>query len=105
MGRRALRTASCAASSASRRAAAYGSRRSMTAKRVLVTGGAGFVGSHTVDALLAQGHEVRVFDSLTGQVHGEGVMPEYLAREIEFVRGDMQDPDALREAVSGMDVV
>jgi dTDP-L-rhamnose 4-epimerase len=74
-------------------------------KRVLVTGGAGFVGSHTVDALLAQGHDVRVFDSLTGQVHGEGVMPEYVPREIEFVRGDMQDIDAVREAVSGVDVV
>src|SRR3954469_6892834 len=74
-------------------------------KRVLVTGGAGFVGSHTVDALLAQGHEVRVFDSLTGQVHGEGEMPGYLAREIEFVRGDMQDIAAVREAVEGMDVI
>jgi dTDP-L-rhamnose 4-epimerase len=74
-------------------------------KRVLVTGGAGFVGSHTVDALLAQGHEVRVFDSLTGQVHGEGVMPDYMPREIEFVRGDMEDIDAVREAVSGVDVV
>src|SRR5437762_604462 len=79
-------------------------------KHVLVTGGAGFVGSHTVDALLAQGHDVRVFDSLTGQVHGEGVMPEgampeYVPREIEFVRGDMQDIDAVREAVSGVGVV
>jgi dTDP-L-rhamnose 4-epimerase len=73
-------------------------------KRVLVTGGAGFVGSHLVDALIEQGHSVRVFDNLTPQVHADG-MPEYLATDIEFVRGDVRDMDLLRNAVRGMDVV
>ena len=76
-----------------------------TAKQILVTGGAGFVGSHTVDALLRNGHEVRIFDSLAEQVHGAGVLPEYLAKDVEFVRGDMRDMEALGEAVAGVDVV
>ena len=57
--------------------------------RVLVTGGAGFIGSHLVDRLLASGHEVRILDSLDPQVH-DGV-PEYLAREAELVVGDVRD--------------
>ena len=73
-------------------------------KRVLVTGGAGFVGSHLVDALLREGHEVRVFDNLSPQVHPDG-MPQYLAKDIEFIRGDMRDLDAVRRALMGIDVV
>jgi dTDP-L-rhamnose 4-epimerase len=76
----------------------------MTAKRILVTGGAGFVGSHTVDALLAQGHEIRVFDNLTEQVHGEGP-PSYLAKNIDFRLGDIRDINAVRSAVEDIDVV
>lgn len=76
----------------------------MSGKRVLVTGGAGFVGSHTVDALLRDGHSVRVFDSLDPQVHSEG-LPSYLAKEIEFQRGDMRDVDAVQTAMRGMDIV
>lgn len=76
----------------------------MSGKRVLVTGGAGFVGSHTVDALLRDGHSVRVFDNLDTQVHSDGV-PAYLAREIEFQFGDMRDIEAVRAAARGMDVV
>ena len=52
--------------------------------KVLVTGGAGFIGSHLVDALLCEGHEVRVLDSLDPQVH-EG-NPGYLSPEAELVR-------------------
>ncbi|MGC2209314.1 MAG: NAD-dependent epimerase/dehydratase family protein [Candidatus Korobacteraceae bacterium] len=73
-------------------------------RRVLVTGGAGFVGSHTVDELLRRGHQVRIFDSLEEQVHGGGA-PEYLNRGAELVRGDVRDLDALRKAVIGVDVV
>src|ERR1035438_8476773 len=80
------------------------SRSRRMIKRILVTGGAGFVGSHTVDALLRQGHQVRVFDNLDDQVH-RGSIPTYLAREAEFVRGDVRDLEALRAVVAGVDVV
>jgi dTDP-L-rhamnose 4-epimerase len=76
----------------------------MNAKRILVTGGAGFVGSHTVDGLLRQGHEVRVFDNLTKQVHADG-LPGYLSKDIEFQLGDMRDMEAVRKAIEGVDVV
>jgi dTDP-L-rhamnose 4-epimerase len=68
-------------------------------KNVLVIGGCGFVGSHTVDALLAAGHSVTVFDSLSNQVHG-GDLPDYLSPEVEFVQGDVRDLDSLRKAVA-----
>ncbi len=76
----------------------------MSSKRVLVTGGAGFVGSHTVDALLRAGHSVRIYDNLAPQVHPEG-MPGYLARDAEFIRGDVRDREKLRAAVRGVDVI
>jgi dTDP-L-rhamnose 4-epimerase len=75
-------------------------------KRVLVTGGAGFIGSHTVDLLLEKGYEVRVFDNLEPQVHGEiDTPPDYLAKDIEFIRGDILDRDALKKALVGCDAV
>ena len=77
--------------------------------RVLVTGGAGFIGSHLVDALLDKGHSVRVFDNLEPQVHGglreQGHWPDYLARDCEKVLGDVCDRDALSQALQGMEVV
>src|SRR5947209_529729 len=73
-------------------------------KNILITGGAGFVGSHLADALLAVGHNVRIFDSLTAQVHGDQV-PAYLSKEAEFIKGDMRDADAVHSALQGMDVV
>jgi dTDP-L-rhamnose 4-epimerase len=77
-------------------------------KKILVTGGAGFVGSHTVDALVREGHAVRVFDNLDEQVH-HGTIPEYLSNAIEdgveFLHGDVRNIEALREAVSDVDVV
>ena len=52
-------------------------------KRVLVTGGAGFIGSHMVDLLVERGYKVRVFDNLEPQVHGpSGQPPAYLSREV-----------------------
>lgn len=73
-------------------------------KSILVTGGAGFVGSHLVDALLGAGHKVRVFDNLTPQVHGDAI-PDYLSPEAELLRGDMQDAAAVRRALDGVEAV
>src|SRR5216683_7748907 len=71
---------------------------------VLVTGGAGFIGSHLVDALVERGHKVRVLDKLVGQVHGSSP-PRYLHPEVAFVRGDVCDASLLREVLEGIDVV
>jgi dTDP-L-rhamnose 4-epimerase len=78
----------------------------MNAKRVLITGGAGFVGSHLADELLERGYEVRALDNLAPQVHGTRARrPSYLASEIEFIRGDVRDAEAVARAVKGVDVV
>ncbi len=75
-------------------------------KRVLVTGGAGFIGSHMVDLLVERGYKVRVFDNLEPQVHGpSGQPPAYLSREAEFIKGDVLDRDALRRAMEGCDAI
>lgn len=74
------------------------------AKRVLITGGAGFVGSHLADGLLRAGHQVRVIDDLTPQVHRDGA-PDYLAPEVELVIGDVRDPNRLRDVLQGVDVI
>src|SRR3954454_15970333 len=75
------------------------------AKRVLITGGAGFIGSHLADELLAQGHAVRVLDNLYEQVHPRRERPEYLNSEVELQVGDVRDPNAVRRALKGVDVV
>ncbi len=72
--------------------------------RVLVTGGAGFIGSHTVDALLARGYDVRILDSLEPPVH-TGEWPGYLPAAAERVRGSVTDRGALRDALDGIDLV
>ncbi len=64
---------------------------------ILVTGGAGFIGSHRVDALIECGHQVRVLDSLVEQVHGPHAdRPVHLPPSAEFVRGDVRDVEILR---------
>jgi dTDP-L-rhamnose 4-epimerase len=74
--------------------------------RALITGGAGFVGSHLADALLASGHEVRVLDNLDPQVHlGRETAPPYLNPQAEFVYGDVRDADLLARALQDIDVV
>jgi dTDP-L-rhamnose 4-epimerase len=73
---------------------------------VLVTGGAGFIGSHLVDALLEKGCRVRVLDSLDRQVHGEGGSgPAWLSPEAELVVGDVRDPDVWARSLDGVAVV
>jgi dTDP-L-rhamnose 4-epimerase len=73
-------------------------------KRILITGGAGFVGSHTADELVRQGHEVRIYDNLSDQVHPAG-FPNYLSRDVEFIRGNMCDLEHLRQVVRDIDVI
>ena len=75
------------------------------ARSVLITGGAGFIGSHLADELLGTGDRVRALDSLDAQVHARGERPAYLSPDVELVRGDVRDPDAVRRALEGVDVV
>lgn len=76
------------------------------ADKILITGGAGFVGSHTTDALLAAGYAVRVLDNLEPQVHGEEQrVPEYLDVEVDFWKGDVRNKDDLKKAIEGVDAI
>ena len=75
-------------------------------ERALVTGGAGFIGSHLVDALVERGLSVRVLDSLEPQVHGPArQVPAYLNPRAELIRGDVRDRELLFSALQGIDVV
>ena len=73
--------------------------------KILLTGGAGFIGSHTADALLKEGHQVRVLDSLEEPIHPGHRVPDYLDQRIEFIRGDVRDGQAMLAALRGCDVV
>jgi dTDP-L-rhamnose 4-epimerase len=75
-------------------------------KKILITGGAGFIGSHLADELLRHGYQVRVIDALSPQVHGEDVgRPDYLDPEIELIIGQVEDPNAINAALDGVDAV
>ena len=74
-------------------------------RQILITGGAGFVGSHLADGLLRAGHRVRVLDELTPQVHPGGQRPGYLSTDVELIVGDVRDPNILRAALVGVDVI
>ena len=73
---------------------------------ILITGGAGFIGSHLADELLAHGHRVRALDSLVEQVHGPDARPTYLDPDVELVLGDVRDagqaPDVERLGVGAV---
>jgi dTDP-L-rhamnose 4-epimerase len=78
----------------------------MSGRRILITGGAGFIGSHLADHLLARGDQVRALDVLSPQVHGEGARrPAYLDEAVELLVGDVRDPDMVRRALRGVDAV
>jgi dTDP-L-rhamnose 4-epimerase len=72
--------------------------------RVLVTGGAGFIGSHTVDLLLERGYDVRIIDSLQPRVHPRG-KPSYVQDDVEFFQGDVANRADMERALEGMDFV
>src|SRR4026209_1178105 len=76
----------------------------MPIKKVLVTGGAGFIGSFIVDALLARGYEVTIFDNLEPQVHN-GCIPKYRNLGAVFISGDVRDYGALKAAIKGTEAI
>src|SRR5436305_8072473 len=74
--------------------------------RILITGGAGFIGSHLADELLEHGYRVRALDNLSEQVHGPAASrPGYLSPDVELIAGDVRDPEAVRRALEGVDAV
>jgi dTDP-L-rhamnose 4-epimerase len=72
--------------------------------KVLVTGGAGFIGSHLTDLLVEKGYDVKVFDNLEHQVH-QGKKPVWLNKETEFIKGDVRNYDSLKKALVGCEVI
>jgi len=79
---------------------------SMSKGRVLITGGAGFIGSHTAEELLRAGYEVRLLDNLTPPVHdGSGQWPAWLPDDAERLLGDVRNDSDWRRALRGVDLV
>ncbi len=74
-------------------------------KQVLITGGAGFIGRGLSRALLAQGDHVRILDSFGPQTHATDRLPDDLAQNVDLIRGDVRDRDAVKRALFGVDVV
>src|ERR1044071_8839054 len=77
----------------------------MTIRRVLVTGGAGYIGSHLVDALVSREYDVTVLDNLEPQVHRSGTWPSYSNSKATYVRGDVRDRAAFEPLVLAADAV
>lgn len=76
------------------------------AEHVLITGGAGFIGSHLADELLNSGYQVRILDNLSEQVHGPlAGPPDYLAPDAELMIGDMRNPEDVKKALQDIDAV
>src|SRR5436190_23469051 len=71
---------------------------------ILITGGAGFIGSHVADELLEKGYRVRALDNLSPQVHGKNAQrPDYLSEHVELIEGDVRDAAAVRSALADVD--
>ena len=77
----------------------------MATAKILVTGGAGFIGSHLVDALIGQGNDVRIFDNLDPQVHPGKKAPSYLNPKADFIAGDVTDYGAFANAIKDSEVI
>jgi len=73
--------------------------------RIVVIGGAGFIGSHLVDALVNNGFRVRIVDNLDSQVHPSGLPPVYLNPDAEFIQQDVRDRAGLQKALAGAEAV
>src|ERR1051325_6439753 len=89
------------------RRADFGVPESMAShKKILITGGAGFIGSHLADELLNNGYQVRALDMLSAQVHGTSrEAPGYLDPDVEVLTRDVRDPAAVERALRGVDAV
>jgi dTDP-L-rhamnose 4-epimerase len=74
-------------------------------RQILITGGAGFIGSHLADSFLNDGYRVRVLDNLSPQVHNDGKIPSYLNSEVEFVHGDIRNPEVVKKVLRDVDAV
>jgi dTDP-L-rhamnose 4-epimerase len=74
-------------------------------KEILITGGAGFIGSHLADELLAHGYRVRVLDAMLDQVHGDAKRPAYLHPDVDLIQGDVTDRRVVAAALRGVDAV
>ncbi|MDB5717849.1 MAG: NAD-dependent epimerase/dehydratase family protein [Sphingomonas bacterium] len=74
-------------------------------EKILITGGAGFIGRFVADELIARGNQVRVLDSLIEQVHGDTDRPAGLHPDVELVRADVRHGDAVAKALKGIDSV
>src|SRR3954469_9098612 len=78
----------------------------MMGKTILITGGAGFIGSHCAALLLEHGHTVKALDNLDPQIHGgERRPPVYLDRRVELIAGDIRSPRIVRRALADVDAV
>src|SRR5690606_33552453 len=74
--------------------------------KILITGGAGFIGSHLCDELLKNNYSIRVLDNLSDQVHGKGQeRPEYLSDKVELIQGDIRDSAIVEKLVKDSDAV